>query len=78
MLRGPGGAAYLAAPIPQRVGLVLPLLTSLAVREWVIVTDDDAIAICGHDFRIVGWTRGGHDAEPGLVLEHDCHTCGHA
>lgn len=70
LLWAQGGRAYLAAPVPERAVLPLPMLTSLALREWVIVTDDDAVSLCDHDFRVIGWAE-----MRGLVVEHDCSSC---
>lgn len=69
-----GQSVVLAAPVPERAVLPLTMTTSLAVREWLVVTDLDTIHIAGHDFRVVGWSSS---STPGLVLEHDCQPCAH-
>lgn len=70
-----GQSVVLAAPIPARAVLPLPFTTSLAVREWCIITGPDTVEIAGHDFRIVGWSRS---SQTGLVIEHDCQPCEHS
>lgn len=76
LLRSPGRRARLASPIPDEAVVALPLLTSMAVREWVVVTGDDALAICGHAFTVVGWDCAGPDGDSGLIIAHGpCPEC---
>lgn len=69
-----GEVPVIIAPVPERAVLSLPFVTSLAVREWCVITDTDALHVAGHDFRVVGWSSS---STPGLVLEHDCQRCAH-
>lgn len=66
-----GGVPELRRPIPRMATMSLPTLTSLTVREFVIVADEDTVEVCGHDFRVRGW-----QLQPArrLIVEHDC--CG--
>lgn len=69
-----GRAPVLVAPVPERAVLPLPFVTSLAVREWCVITGPDELTVAGHTFHIIGWSAS---STPGLVLEHDCQPCAH-
>lgn len=59
-----GGTPHLHSPVPDLALVSLDVLLAARFREWLLVSGDN-VQLCGHRFRIVGWTNSC------LVFRHD-------
>lgn len=68
-----GGTAALRYPIPRIAAVSMVTLSAISLREWIVMTADDIVSICDHDWHITGWQVA---PKPALVMTHQC--CGAA
>lgn len=59
-----GGTPRLHAPVPELSLVSLDVLLAARFREWLLV-QGELVELCGHRFRIVGWTQSC------LVFKHE-------